>query len=236
MANDPRGEPGSKQAIDGSHQTPGREHAVHDVEPTTTALHFRHPQPHPDKGGGADRHVHQEDPPPAQSLGEQPAGQKPDGRAARADEAEHRERSSALGLPPEEGDDHPEHDRRCEGGTCALDDPGGDELPGTRCQPTPGRRGGEDRQATEQHPPGPDEVAEAPGNQQQAAEDDQVAVHHPRQARPVEIQLGPDHGQRDRDDAAVEDDHQLARAQQSKRQPPPALHSRCSSSDALSHI
>ena len=56
-----------------------------------------------------------------------------------------------------------------------------------------------------------EQVAEPPGQQQQAAEGDQVGVDDPGEARLREAEVGLDRGQGDVHDRRVEDDHQHAR-------------------------
>ena len=69
----------------------------------------------------------------------------------------------------------------------------------------------------------PEEIAEAAGEQQQAPEGDQVAVDDPGQARLAEVQVRLDGGEGDVDDRRVEDDHQLAQADDEERDPPAAV-------------
>ena len=59
----------------------------------------------------------------------------------------------------------------------------------------------------------PDEVADAPGQEQQAAERDQVGVHHPGEVVLREVQVVLDGRQRDVHDGRVQHDHQHARAE-----------------------
>ena len=71
----------------------------------------------------------------------------------------------------------------------------------------------------QEHPAAPGQVAQPAGEQQQAAERDQVGVHDPGQPGRREAQLGLDGRQRDVHDRHVEDDHQHAGAQHIQRQP-----------------
>ena len=68
-----------------------------------------------------------------------------------------------------------------------------------------------------------EEVAEPAGEQQQAAEGDQVAVDHPGQARLAEVEVPLDRGEGDVDDRRVEHDHQLPEADDEERDPPGAV-------------
>ena len=91
----------------------------------------------------------------------------------------------------------------------------------------------EDRGGGEQDEPGeedflaPDEIAHPPGEQQEAAEGDQVGVDHPREVALGEVQVALNRGQRDVHDRRVEHHHQLAEAQHPERDPAAALAARC---------
>jgi hypothetical protein len=69
----------------------------------------------------------------------------------------------------------------------------------------------------------PTEIADAPGQQQQAAEGDEVGVDHPRQLALREAQVVLDRRQRDVHDRGVEDDHEHAHAEHVERQPASAV-------------
>jgi len=71
--------------------------------------------------------------------------------------------------------------------------------------------------ARDEHPASAEEVAEPAGDQQQAAEGDDVGVHHPGQIRLGETQIGLDHRQGDADDGLVDDHHQSAGAEHRQR-------------------
>jgi len=71
---------------------------------------------------------------------------------------------------------------------------------------------GEDRQPDHEHPLAADQVAEAPGQHQQASEGDQVGVDDPGELRLREVQVGLYRRQRHVHDRRVEDDHEEARA------------------------
>src|SRR5664279_4026386 len=68
----------------------------------------RHQQDRRNGRGYADRHIDQENPVPAEGLGDQSAGQQPDRGSARPDEAVHPDRPGALALRGEQRDDHSE--------------------------------------------------------------------------------------------------------------------------------
>src|SRR4029453_5597582 len=72
------------------------------------------------------------------------------------------------------------------------------------------RRAREYRESDEEHPSPAEEVAEANGRQQDAAEGDEVGIDHPREARLAEREIALDGGQGDIHDRRVEDDHEHA--------------------------
>ena len=61
--------------------------------------------------------------------------------------------------------------------------------------------------------------AEPSAEEQEAAEREQVGVHHPRQRRLGEPEVVADRGQRDVHDRHVDDDHQVAQAQHVQGEP-----------------
>ncbi len=83
--------------------------------------------------------------------------------------------------------------------------------------------GGEHRDAGEEHALAADEVAESPGEQQEAAERDHVRVDHPAEIRLREVQVVLDPGERDVDDRAVERVHQHREAHDDQRDPAAAV-------------
>jgi hypothetical protein len=58
--------------------------------------------------------------------------------------------------------------------------------------------------------PLPEEVAQPPAQEKEAAEGQQVRVHDPRERRLGEPEVVPDRGQGDVHDRPVEHDHQVA--------------------------
>ena len=82
---------------------------------------------------------------------------------------------------------------------------------------------GEDGEADQEDPPLADQVAEAPGQQQQAAERDQVGVDHPGEVALREAEVVLDRGQRDVHDRRVDHDHQHGGAEHIQRHPAVAI-------------
>ena len=65
-----------------------------------------------------------------------------------------------------------------------------------------------------------EQVAQPPAEQQEAAEGEQVRVHDPGERRLREAEVVPDRRQRDVHDRAVQDDHQIAEAEDVEGEPP----------------
>ena len=63
-------------------------------------------------------------------------------------------------------------------------------------------------EAGQEHAPLAEQITEPAGQQEQAAEGDQVGVDHPREAALGEPQVALDRRQRDVHDGRVEDDHE----------------------------
>jgi hypothetical protein len=64
-----------------------------------------------------------------------------------------------------------------------------------------------------------EEVAEPTAEQQEAAEGQQIGVHHPRERRLREPEVVPDRRERDVHDRAVQHDHQIAQTEHVQREP-----------------
>ena len=101
----------------------------------------------------------------------------------------------------------------------ALDEARGDQHLLRLRHRAQGGGGGEDRQADQEDAPLPDQVARAPGEQQQPAERDQVGVDHPGQVARCKAEVVLDRGERDVHDRRVEHDHQRAGAEHVQRCP-----------------
>ena len=84
-------------------------------------------------------------------------------------------------------------------------------------QPSEARR--EERDPDEEETAVPEEIAEPAAEQEKAAEREQIGVDDPRQRRLREAEILADRGQRDAHDRHVEDDHQVAEAEDEEREP-----------------
>jgi hypothetical protein len=167
----------------------------------------------------AERHVDEEDPVPAQRLGQHPAEDQAQRRAARAGEAVDAHRLRPVGRRREQPDDHAEAHRGRHRAARALDESRRDQHGLADRQAAHQRRDREQDQARQEDALAADQVAEPAGEQQQAAEGDQVPVHHPLQAGRGEAQVPLDRRQGHGHDGPVEDDHQGHRAEHGQRQP-----------------
>ena len=172
-----------------------------------------------ERGRDRDRDVDEEDPVPADRLGEDAAGEQPDRATGRGDEGVDADRLRLLPGLGEHRHDHPEDHGRAHRAADPLNEAAGDEHPLGLGHTADDRGDREQRQPGHEHVLTADEVAEPAGEQQQAAEGDQVAVDDPGEARLREAEVILDRRQRDVDDGHVEDDHQHARAEHVKGDP-----------------
>jgi hypothetical protein len=183
-----------QHGIDADHHRGGREQRAKDVgalvEPE--ALVVLDVAQRQQRGRDADRDVDEEDPVPADRLGQRAACQQADRGTGGCHEAVDADRLGLLPRLREHRHDHAEDHSGGERAADPLDEARGDQESLARREPAGERRGGEEGEAEQEHAAAPDQVAEAPGEQQQAAEGDQVAVHDPGQARLREAEVGLD--------------------------------------------
>ena len=173
--------------------------------------------------GDADRHVHEEDPVPAEELGQDAPGQEPDRAAADGDED-----VGAHGLGPLEGvgklgDDDGHDDRGGERAADALDEAGDHEHALVLgCTADDGGHG-EEADAGEEHLLAADEVTQAAGQEEEAAEGDEVGVDDPGQAGLGEVEALLYVGQGHVHDGAVEGVHEHGQADDDQGYPAAAV-------------
>ena len=171
----------------------------------------------------ADRQVDEEDPVPADRLREHATGQEPDGGAGRRDEAVDADRGRALARLGEHRHDHPEDHGRGERPADALEEARSHQHLLALGEAAEQRGAGEEREPRQEDAAAPEQVAKAAGEQQQAAERDQVGVDDPGEAGLREAEVVLDGRQGHVHDRAVEDDHEHPRAEHHERQPARAL-------------
>ena len=170
-----------------------------------------------------DRQVDEEDPVPVDRVGQHAAGEQADRAAGRGDEAVDPDRLRLLLRLREHRHDHPEDHGRGQRAADALREAGADQHRLALGEPAQQRGDREDGQADHEDPPAPDEVAEPTGEQEQAAEADQIGVDDPGEARLREAEIALDRRQRDVDDRHIEDDHEHSDAQHDERRPAAAV-------------
>ncbi len=167
----------------------------------------------------ADREVDEEDPVPADQVGDDPAEQDAEASAARGDEPEDSHRLRALARLGEEVD----HERQRDGGSDGASDPlhaaRDHEHPLRGREPAGERRDREHGDSDQEEAALAVQVAEPAAEQQKASVREQVRVHHPREGRVGEAEVVLDRGQRDADDRDVEDDHQARQAEDVEGEP-----------------
>jgi hypothetical protein len=148
-----------------------------------------------------------------------PPSSNPIEAPAAAIEAVDADRLRPLPWLREHRHDHAEDHRRGHRATGALDEPRHDQHDLALGEAARGRGGDEDRQPDDEDPPLSDQVAEPSGEQQQAAERDQVGVDDPGEVRLREAEIVLNRGQGDVHDRLVEDDHQHPHAEDDERDP-----------------
>ena len=177
-----------------------------------------------DRGGGeGHRHVHPQHPFPAEAVGEDAAEQDARGAAGAGDGAPDAERLVALGAVAERRRDDRERGRRDDRGAEALGRAGGDQLGFVRREAGGERRRGDEQEPGDEHPPSAEQVGQAPAEQQEAAEGEDVGVHHPGEVLLREVERLADRGQGDVHDRGVKDDDELGCREQHQRDPAPVM-------------
>ena len=176
-----------------------------------------------DEGGDADRHVDQEDRPPAGAgevqVDQQPADQLAGGGGHAHDRGVGAERADPL-RPVVHVPDEGEHGGSDHGRRGALDQPGDEQRVHVGCEAADGRAEHEQARAEQEHPPAAPAVGEPAGHQQEAAEGECVAGDQPLEGGGVGVQVLLHGRQRDVDDEEVEDDQEDP-GQQDRKRPSP---------------
>ena len=174
-----------------------------------------------DRGDDADRDVDEQDPLPAEQVGEDAADEHAGGAAGAAHGAPRRQRAVALRPLAERRREDRERRRRDDRAAEALHAAGDHEHRLAAGQAADQRGGGEQQQPEDEHAPAAEEVGGAAAEQQEARERQRVGVDDPLQVDRREAQVGADRRQRDVHDGDVEDDHELRQAAQHEDHSPP---------------
>ena len=207
--------------VHGQHQRGGHRHRAGDVEARLAleAAATRDQSERQRDDGDADREVDEEDPVPAEHVGEDAAEQHAEAAATRGHEPEDAHRLRALGRLREERHHQRERDRRDDRGAESLDGPRADQELLRLCQPARERGEREEDDSSQEQPAVSEEVAEPAAEQQEPAERQQVRVHDPCQRGVRESEVRLDRRKRDADDRHVEHDHQVAQAEDEQCEP-----------------
>jgi hypothetical protein len=156
---------------------------------------------------------------PVERIREDAAEEDTDGAAAGQDEPEDAHRLRPFGRLGEQGHDQRErdggHDRAADSLDCPRRDQRllrGREAAGERCER-------EQRDADQEQAARAEEITQPPAEEQETAEGEQIGVHDPRERFLGEAEILADRGERDVHDCPVEDDHQIAQAQDEQGKP-----------------
>ena len=170
-----------------------------------------------DRGGDPDRRVDQQHPAPAQLLGDQPTEQHPGGAAESVHRRPCADRAVELWPRRKRGGDDRQRARRHQRAAEALRRASKDQRRAVRRKAAGQRGEPEHEQRDDEHTALAEVVGRATTEHQEAREGDRVGIDYPLEfwRREAEAQL--DRGQRDVDDAQVEDDHELRRAADAKQ-------------------
>ena len=160
---------------------------------------------------GADGHVHEEDPAPADAARDGAADQRPDGDGA----ADHRPVDAEGGpavAPRERRGDQRQRGGEHDGAADALDGAGQVEHEGRGGEAADQRGQREDDQTDGEDLPPPVDVARHPGGQQEGGQRQRIGVHDPLQVREARVQRLLNVRQRHVHDRDVEKEHEGRRA------------------------
>ena len=177
--------------VHAEHHRTGDQDGARDVRPVLESEpRLRREQPQRDGArDDPDRDVDEEDPVPVDRLRQHAPDEQPDRATRGRYERVRADRLRLLTRLGEHPHDHPEHDGGGQRAAGALDEPRSDQRRLAVGQAACRARRREHGQADQEDPPVPEQVAETAGQQQQAAERDQVAVHDPREGRLREVQV-----------------------------------------------
>ena len=171
-------------------------------------------------GEACEDQVHVQAPAPGQVLGQDPAQHQADRAAGADDRAVDAERLAALlGVAERRGQDR-QGRRREQRPERALGGARRHQHAESGGRSADGRRGGEAERAGQERDLAPDQVAQPPAKQQQAAERQRVGGHHPLPVHGGEAQRPLRGRQRDSHDRGVQHHHQLGQADGAQDQPP----------------
>jgi hypothetical protein len=169
-------------------------------------------------GADPDRNVDEEDPLPAESVGERPADQRPYRDRAADRRAPGGDSGAALGALELLGDQR-QRGREHRGATDPLEAPREVEEGRVGSQAAEQRSEREHPDADHEQPPPPEAIGERAHGQREGGEEQRVGVHDPLQPSEIGVEVPLDVGKRDVDDGDVQQQHE--RRQADREQTPP---------------
>ena len=174
--------------------------------------------------GDADRHIDEEDPAPAEAVGDRTSHQRAhgDGHADRGAVDAHRR--SALPTGWELLRNQREGDREHRGGADALHGTRDVQEGGIRREPGGQRGGREDPKPRGEHAAAPQAVGERAGGEHHGGERERVSVDHPLQVGEVGRQVLLDRGEGRVHDRDVQQEHEGGHAHRNQGPPLPSHH------------
>jgi hypothetical protein len=179
-----------------------------------------------DHGEDPDRHVDQEDRPPAEAeqvvLDEQPAEQRPAHRAEAGGDAEPGQCLDPLGRREDDLDDG-EHLRDHDRAHRALHHPAGNQHARALRGAAQRRHDREAGHADQEQALAPERVAEPPAGDQDQRVGERVPGQGPLHVRIAGVQVALDGRDRDVDDGHVEEVHESGQQQDDQGQPAPRV-------------
>ena len=234
LAREPALLPGLGDRIDQRREASGHQHGAREVEPPdvrVAALPQEEGCDH--ERGHTYRDVDEEDPLPAERVGQDTSEEYAGHGTEAADGSPGTERDVALTPLYERRRQDRQRCRRDDRRAQALDGAGRDQrFVGPR---HPGQQRGdrEHGDPAEEDPPSTEDVGGPTAQEQEAAEDESVGTDHPLEIALREPEVHLDRGQRHVHDRDVEDDHELNDAQERQGQPRTAGGSRRAASSCF---
>jgi hypothetical protein len=165
-----------------------------------------------ERGADPDGDVDDEDPRPAEDVGQDAAEEQAEGAAGAGDRAPDAHRAGAIPALGEGGGDDRQRRGGDQGGAEALHAARDDQHLTRVGESVGGRRRAEERDADQEQLAAADEVGGAAAEEQETTEHQRVGVDDPLQLLGGQVQVLLDRRQGDIDDRRVEHDHELGEA------------------------
>jgi hypothetical protein len=185
-----------------------------DIEPAAFRLtsRLRERAKGDDEHRDPDGNVHEQNPAPADEVGEQSARDQPARGAARRGRRPHAQRPAAFVRLGEPGGEQAQRRGSKYRTANALGGAGRDQLPGALRKPAQETEQGESGEPEQEHPLAPEQIGRPTAQHQEPGERERVGVDHPLLAGGRHVKRRAHLRQCDVDDRHVEDDHELSDA------------------------